>query len=219
MNCGCKILEDKYYYFVPNQYTDTGFTTTDEVRDWLFDNSLRIANLARVLFYYDSNYEPPKLPPIEIVAEKTINIAECMKDGVLADYLSFGSYYFVSQRLRDLFDQHNVSAFYSDAYVTIDGERYPGAYYFFAPKVALDTIDRKLSRYIENSQDNAAIKINKIEQLVLDENKVPPGTSVFTLAGTVKRIYLMSAQLSEHIQKSEIFGMEIHPVSDGKWLY
>jgi len=208
-----------YDYFVTNKYTDTGFTTTDEVRHWLFSDSLRIANLARVLYYYDSSYEPPNLPPIEIVAEKNINIEMCMKGDVLADYISFGSYCFVSQRLKNVFCQYGVSAFYSVAYVTIYGERYPGAYHFFAPKIALDAIDRNLSKYTENVYDNEAIRISKIESLVLDESKIPSGTAIFTLAGTVKRIYLMYSQLSEHIKQSDIFGIEIRPVADGIWVY
>ena len=87
---------DQYYYFNVNIFTGTGFTTTDETRDWLLKPDVVIPRLAKYLFYEDKDFRPPLLQTISVVVEPTMNREECIPDRVLADYLGFGLYYFVS---------------------------------------------------------------------------------------------------------------------------
>lgn len=209
---------NKYYYFDVTKYTATGFTTTDEAREWLLsDSCFRITGLATYLLYYNQDYVPPVLQSVPIIPEPTMNREKCLPDGVLPDYLSFGSYYFVSPRLKELFDRHHIAAFYSDAYLEMDSERHP--YHLFAPTKAVDAIDREQSEYTEEPEDGISIRINKIKKLVLDNTKIPANTPLFQLGGTVKRIYLLRGDIAEELKTAGINGMVIEPVEDGQWVY
>ena len=212
-----------YYYLDITSSCNTSFTWDEPTRELLLDTirtKLRVANLATYLLYHDPDYEPPPLPGITVIPEPSlINRAEAMPNGVLCDYLSVGSYYYTSQRLKDCFDRYRVDAFYADATVIIDDEPYPENYYLFSPRVAIDAMDRAASEYEERPDYEEAVRINRIKKLVLDESRIPPDVPLFVLAGTVKRIYLLRADLADEIKAMNMVGVIIKPVEEGEWMY
>lgn len=209
-----------YYFFKTTDYTGVSFDFSKEGRRVLImDEDIRIASIATYLLYYNPNYTPPVLPPIEIIANPKMNRDECMPNGIMADYLSIGAYYFISQRLKDCFDRFQVDGFYSDAFVSIDGVEYPTPYFIFSPKLAIDAIDRSKSIYTEEPEDSEAIRISCIEKLTIDDKKIPMNTPLFHLAGNSQRIYLMHSNLADELEKMNIVGMVIKPIEEGKWMY
>ncbi len=80
-------MDLSYYIFDTTIYSSTGFTTNDETREWLLTRDNLIPRLAKYRLYYDELYMPPPLPVISIIAQPTMNMQECMPNGILSDYL------------------------------------------------------------------------------------------------------------------------------------
>ena len=173
--------------------------------------------LANYLLDYNPQYIPSSLPLITLNVDSGKDQNKYMPSGVLCDFLSVGSYDFVSQRLYILFEKNSVDAFYSKANIMVDGLQYPEPYYLFAPRVAIRATDKKHSIF-ESDIDDPVI-LSRIKKLVLDENKVPKNIKLFVLGGTSQSIYLIVDALAKELSKLKFVGIKIESIEDGEWMY
>ncbi|MBA4502914.1 hypothetical protein [Marinobacterium marinum] len=57
-----------------------------------------------------------------------------MPEGRLLDYFSLGLINFVPARIKQLLEQNEAEAFFTEASVTIEDEQYPEPFFLIAPR-------------------------------------------------------------------------------------
>ncbi len=216
----------KYYQIKEVYSSKHNLTYVDSTRDWFLGSDdekvYNWSDLSLVRFYSNSNAEPnEKIPVIEIknVEQECCDYSCMMPDGKLIDFFSIGIYYFVSNRLMNLFHKNHVEAFFSKASITIDNIVYPEPYYLFTPRDMFDVLDESKSIFSTKINLGGDVVIDKIESYVLNYEDIPLGQVLFYLQVKGKRRPLMIREdITEKIIKEGVVGLGFLSVDDMKSL-
>lgn len=204
------------YFYMEYQFIGSYFTTTDEFRELLVGKKpeVGICDLAKYIKYYGMRVEDVMpLPPIPILPEKPCDPNQCFPDGKLPDILGFGSYVFVSERIKRCFDAHDVHAYYCDAYLDIGDKQIP--YHIFEPTIYIDAVDRERSIYIEDKENLPYhANIDRVKKLYLDERKIEGSPTIFELGGISLGLTMAREDLINTLNAIGAIGFRITAVED-----
>ncbi|SIS40760.1 imm11 family protein [Neptunomonas antarctica] len=149
------------------------------------DRSVRKwAGLASLRFYQDPDILPTSpIPVIHIEdykgEEARFDESYTLPEGRLLDLFKLGIYYFVSSRLKRLLEEEAVEAYFTEAAVTIKGERYPEPYYLLAPRDMLAVFDENNAVFKTEVDLGGELKIRAIEKYALLEDAIPANQKLF----------------------------------------
>jgi hypothetical protein len=160
----------------------------------------------------------PDIPSRDLMSDEPLVLDELGVEllfeeaGTPSDALKVGVMFFVSQKLRRIFDYFNVDAEYYKvkAYSSDRSEVYNYYYMHFLDDVSC--IDREKSDI-----DLEGDYVLRIRNLVIDESVVPEGRHFFRVGGAFKWIVLASDELKIKMFQESTVGLDFVMPSDWKW--
>jgi hypothetical protein len=197
--------------------------------EWFVGNADRPIDewksLASLRFYQDPDMLPTSPIPviqIEDYKGKEVRFDEnyTLPGGRLLDLFELGIYYFVSSRLKRLLEEEAVEAYFTEAAVTIKGERYPEPYYLLAPRDMLAVFDENNAVFATEVDLGGELKISTVEKYALLESDIPASQKLFFLhvGGGIKPLMLRS-DIVEKMQHIGMTGIKYTPLDEMKALY
>ena len=123
----------------------------------------------------------------------------------MLDLFKVGISFFVSSRLRALFEEAAVEAYFTEVAVTIKGEPYPEPYYLLCPRDMLPVFDEENSLFTTETDTSGKLKIKSVEHYVLLNNEIPENQKLFYMYINGKSSPLMLR--SDIVEKMKISGM------------
>lgn len=205
-----------FFYFEDDRAVDLDMQ--DDIRKLLFKHPQRLSTLAERIYDHQVVFDDKiTIPIIELYSSECTKRDRFFEAGLPVDYFSYGLFMFVSERLKSIFDNFHVDAFYSKAMITLDHSKTFDSYYLFCPKVAIDAIDYQLSVFSVKSDKDYTI--SRIQNLVLDSKSITPNTHLFILANTYKNIRVISHELAGALISNHITGLTVKKVEDGSWMW
>ncbi len=196
--------------------SEHNITYTDATRDWFLDSDdekiYLWTCLSLVRFFDDSDVLPfydIDLIELENYKGERFNYDLIMPDGRLIDFFTVGIQYFVSARLKDIFEFFYAEACFSEAIVNIDGVVYPEKYYLLSPMDMLVAFDEDNSTYTKKLNLLGEEVVDKVENYFLDYDCIPFGQKLFELRVKGKRSPLIICdKVAEKVVEENITGID-----------
>ena len=199
------------------------FTYTESTREWFLGNERSVKEwrrLASLRFYQDPNLLPTStLPVIQIENFQGegawFDEHYTLPEGRLLDLFSIVLYDFVSSRLKALFEEAAVEAYFTEVAVTIKGELYPEPYYLLCPRDMLPVFDEENSLFTIETDTSGKLKIKSVEHYVLLNNEIPENQKLFYMYINGKSNPLMlRSDIVEKMKNSGMTGIKYTPVDE-----
>ncbi len=199
-------------------------TYTESTANWFLGRVERSVRewkrLASLRFYQDPNLLPTStLPVIQIENYKGegawFDEHYTLPEGRLLDLFKVGIYLFVSSRLRALFEEAAVEAYFTEVAVTIKSEPYPEPYYLLCPRDMLPVFDEENSLFTIETDTSGKLQIGSVEHYVLLNDEIPENQKMFYvhLNGGFRPLMLRS-DIVEKMKNSGMTGIKYTPVDE-----
>lgn len=152
-------------------------------------------------------------------------------EGKPVECLEVGGNIYISEKVKNMFDKHKVSAEYFNAKVLIDGKMFGEVYYLFNPQVGIDCLDYDKSQYLREYDNwSDTNDVSDISLLVISEELIPNNIPLFFLGvypdekkgnRIVGDIILINDEFAQDLKHSDIRGLNIFDIEeyrhDWKW--
>lgn len=198
-------------------------TYTTRTREWF----LKIApgnpanvwtGLAVRRFYNHPECELLPIPVIELEDYRSDDAcfegACSMQGGRLFDFFSLGLRNFVSARLKQLLEQNEVEAFFTEASVFIEEEKYPEPFFLIAPQDMLPVFDEEKSVFETCYDTSGEVSVGRIDTFSLKTDEIPAEQKMFYMhINGGYHPLMMRSDLVEQVRAVGMTGMKFTPVS------
>ncbi|MEP2687083.1 imm11 family protein [Maribacter dokdonensis] len=159
---------------------------------------------------------------LNIQGQKNIADSNLESERKPVQFMTVGGKFFISQTIRNIFENHKVIGEYFSAQVKKERIAFNENYYLFNPLVGIDCLDYKNSTYRKEYDDWSKLyNISHISPLKIDEKKIPDNPSLFFLGQFPNKennnrildsIILIRNDLAKELLKSKLLGVNIFEI-------
>lgn len=214
------------YFEISELISSHCITYTASTRKWFLKtapgNAANVwTGLAGRRFYNHTECELQPIPVIELEDyrgdDARFNRAYSLPEGRLLDYFSLGLRNFVSSRLKQLLEENEAEAFFTEASVTIEEEQYLEPFFLVAPRDMLPVFDEEQSVFMTCYDTSGESSVGRIDTFVLKTDEIPAEQKLFYLhINGGYRPLMLRSDIVEHIRSAGITGMKFTPVNEMK---